>query len=193
MLRLRLCEELIALACMARASGVSNGDRHVVGKGPTHRSAYTENHDDHCATYPRTSVKTVGALRRTITSVARHSFRTEGRANEFPFAPGLSFLPLVSIAWYFTKGLDIDPGLTLAAWLFPLMAAAGPLVGWVLLQGLASRFIFNQVHRRLEFRCLRFCGLEPIPLRPSLPFKCATAVSRRSVLRGHTTRYQSTN
>ena len=81
----------------------------------------------------------------------------------FPLYLGLFFMPFVAIAWYFTKDLDIDAGLKLVAWLFPLFAAVGPLVGWAVLQVLASRFIFNDVRRRLEFGGPRFRGQSPIP------------------------------
>ena len=76
----------------------------------------------------------------------------------FPLYLGLFFAPFIPIAWYFTKDLDLDAGLKLAAWLLPLFAAAGSLVGWAVLHVLASRFIFNDIQRRLEFRGLRFSG-----------------------------------
>jgi hypothetical protein len=76
---------------------------------------------------------------------------------------GLGCSPLIFIAWYFTKDLDIAPGLKLAAWLFPVFATVGLFVAWALTHILASRFVFNTVLRRVEFHGLRFRGQAPIP------------------------------
>jgi hypothetical protein len=84
------------------------------------------------------------------------------RPSDFPLYLGLGLAPLIFLGWYFTRNLDIDKGLKLVAWLFPLFASLGPLVGWVLMRVLASRFFFNAVGRRLEFRGPRFRSAGPI-------------------------------
>lgn len=69
------------------------------------------------------------------------------KPSDFPLYLGLIIAPLIAIAWYATRNLNIDEGLKLAAWLFPLFASIGPLVGWAVMQVLATRFFFNSASR----------------------------------------------
>jgi hypothetical protein len=84
------------------------------------------------------------------------------KPSDFPLYLGLGLAPLIVVGWYVIRNLDIDKGLKLVAWLFPLFASLGPLIAWVLMRVLASRFFFNAAGRRLEFRGPRFRGAGPI-------------------------------
>ncbi|NOZ22744.1 MAG: hypothetical protein GXP25_16825 [Planctomycetes bacterium] len=94
--------------------------------------------------------------------------------SNFPLYQSFFFFLLVFVGWYFTKDLDIDNVLKLVAWLFPLFAAGGSLVGWCAMKAIMSQFDFNVRSRRLEFRGLRFRGVAPIAFEDILAIQtCA--------------------
>jgi len=71
---------------------------------------------------------------------------------------------LVIPAWFFTKDLDIDEGLKLAAWLFPVFAGTGPLILYVAMSKLGSKFVFDTLKREVRLTGLRFRGGVTVPL-----------------------------
>ncbi len=80
-----------------------------------------------------------------------------------PLYFALFFYALAPLAWHLTKGLEIDKGLKLAAWLFPLFAATGPLILWGFMIKFFGRFFFDLYRSELILTGFRFTGRKPIP------------------------------
>ncbi len=80
-----------------------------------------------------------------------------------PLYFALFFYALAPLAWHLTRGLDIDKGLRLAAWLFPLFTATGPLILWVVMTKFFARFFFDLYRNELILTGFRFKGMKPIP------------------------------
>jgi len=97
-----------------------------------------------------------------------HALRETSRGlllgpSNFPLYLGLFFLPFIPTLWYMTKDAGVDPGLKLAAWLFPAFAACASFVGWGLMRVIATTLRFDRQNRRLQFSGIRFHGAAPIP------------------------------
>ncbi len=67
-------------------------------------------------------------------------------------------------AWLLTRDLEIDKGLKLAAWLFPVFAGTGPLVLYAVMSKLGSRMVFDTMKREVRLRGIRFRGGVTVPL-----------------------------
>lgn len=92
------------------------------------------------------------------------SFGLVFEPSRFPLWFGIAMSPLVPVAWNLASGLGIDPGLKLAIWLFPLFAATGSLVGWMLMRLVFARIRVDVRNRRIDFGGLRFRGEESVSL-----------------------------
>lgn len=80
-----------------------------------------------------------------------------------PLYFALFFYSLVPVVRYLTKGLDITPGLKLAAWLFPALTATGPFILWIIMIKFFARFFFDIYQRALILKGFRFKGERRIP------------------------------
>ena len=81
-----------------------------------------------------------------------------------PLYFGVLFLLSAPAVWYFTKNLNIDKGLKLAAWLFPLFAGAAPFAMYFVKKALAMSAQFDVIARDVRLSGVRFWGGLTIPL-----------------------------
>ena len=93
------------------------------------------------------SRRPVGSSSSTSFATHRLIERVEGlelrSGSNGPLYFGVFFLLLAPAAWYLTRDLEIDPGLKLAAWLFPLFAGTPTVIMYAVMRTLGSRVVFD--------------------------------------------------
>jgi len=84
-----------------------------------------------------------------------------------PLYFGAFFLLLAPAAWYLTRELDIDSGLKLGAWLFPVFAGTGPLIMFFVMRMVGSRVVFDNLRDEVRTSGIRL-GRRAIPMKALL-------------------------
>jgi hypothetical protein len=110
--------------------------------------------------------------------------------NKGPLYFALFFYALVPVAWYLTKGLNIEPGIKLVAWLFPAFTATGPFILWIIMTKFCASFFFNIYRNELILKGFRFKGERSIPFDRILGIQTCFGGSMRTSTGAYYEKYE---